>query len=146
MGNKIIVLKFLIAFFIVSSCGLNKTEKTKELHKELSYAKLDNNKDASLEILNQLRFLEQQLIRKQNNKPYVSTNAKNISILSRIPANIEGTGYLGNTFELSQKLIDKWNLWYKQYSKYIAYEIIDNQKHFIVNYPNGEKVILKFDD
>lgn len=143
-SNVFKLLKVFILTLSIFSCGVNKKEKSDKLYKETSYTKLEDNKDASMEVLNQINFIKNQLERKENGKPYEATSVVgNIVILSGISSEITGIGFLGNTYELNQKTVSKWDDWYKENKDNIFYETIDGIKHIVVNYSNGKKVILK---
>lgn len=140
--SNLTFISVIFIFLIVCSCGVNKNQEAKDNYQKVSYTKLENNDNASLEILNQINFISKQLEFKKGGKPHVSTNAENIIILSKIPAKVTALGYLGNSYELTSENLSKWKKWYVENSKHIYYEVIDGEKLIAIKYPNGEKIIL----
>ena len=141
-NNILTIIITILICFDLFSCGVNKNQKEKDNYQKVLYSKLENNDNASLEILNQINFISKQLESKEKGDPYVSTNVKNIITLSKITAKVTGLGYFGNSYELTKKNLSKWRRWYKENSKYIYYEIINGEKIIAITYPNGEKIIL----
>ncbi len=84
---------FLIALLFIS-CGSTK-KASQEEYKATFYAKLENNDNASLEILNQIYFLEKQLKRNDQGLPYSTHMAQNLVTLSGISTTVSAIGYLG---------------------------------------------------
>lgn len=148
MRNKILNtnnFKLLIGFYLIVifvSCGVNNNEKSLNKYNEVEYAELNNNSDASLEVLNQLNFISKQFERKNEGKFYSSYVVDNIITLSGIRAEIDGLGTLGNSYKLTEQTINKWKSWYINNAEHITFEMIDNKKHIVVNYPNGKKTKL----
>ena len=130
--NNLAVIITIFTSLTLCNCGVNRNQKIKDNYQKLLYSKLENNDNASLEILNQINFISNQLEFKEKGKPYVSANVENIIDLSKIPAKVTGLGYFGNSYELTRKNLSKWENWYKKDSKYIYYEVIDRKK-FIAN-------------
>jgi hypothetical protein len=139
--NLAIISTFLITL-ILCSCGANKNQEAKDDYQKVLYTELENNDNASLEILNQINFISKQLGFKEKGKHYVSTNAENIITLSKIPAKVTALGTLGKSYELTRENLSKWEKWYKENSKYIYYEVINGEKFIAIKYPNGEKIVL----
>lgn len=137
---KLLIGLYLIVIFV--SCGVNNNEKSLNNYNEVEYAELNNNSDASLEVLNQLNFISKQFERKNDGKFYSSYVVDNIITLSGIRAEIDGLGTLGNSYKLTEEIINKWKSWYINNAEHITFEMIDNKKHIVVNYPNGKKTKL----
>lgn len=128
---------FLIALLFIS-CGSTKKANQEE-YKATYYTKLENNDSASLEILNQIHFLEKQLKRKEQGLPYSTHTAQNLVTLSGISSTVIAIGYFGNQYKITQEVLNEWKKWYEENSKYISYRIIDNAKYINYQTPNGEK-------
>ncbi len=111
--NQLIGALLLVIFI---NCGANNNQE----YDEIKYEKLKNNNDISLEILNQLDFIEKQLERKKNGKSYTFTNAEVLSNLTGIKAEISGLGTLGNSYEVSEAVLDKWKNWFEK-NKHLLY-------------------------
>ena len=137
---KLLIGLYLIGIFV--SCGVNTNKKSLNNYNEVEYAELNNNSDASLEVLNQLNFISKQFERKNDGKFYSSYVVDNIITLSGIRAEIDGLGTLGNSYKLTEEIINKWKSWYINNAEHITFEMIDNKKHIVVNYPYGKKTKL----
>lgn len=137
---KLLIVFYLIVIFV--SCGINKDEKNRNNYNEVVYVELKNNNDASLEVLNKLNFIGKQLERKKDGKFYSSYVVDNIITLSGIRAEVDGLGTLGNSYKLTKETLEEWKSWYLNNAEYIVFEMIDNKKHIVVNYPNGYKATL----
>lgn len=147
MRNKILNnnYKLLSRFYLIMllvSCGITKNEENPNNYNEVAYVELNNNNDASLEVLNQLNFIGKQLERKKDGKFYSSYVVDNIITLSGISAEIDGLGTLGNSYKLTGETLNKWKSWYANNAEHITFEMIGNKKHIVVNYPNGKKTTL----
>ncbi|CAM1367684.1 hypothetical protein TPENAI_60268 [Tenacibaculum litopenaei] len=124
-----------------SNCYVRNVQNNEYL--ELVYKPLDNNINASAEVLNQINFLGRQLKRKLDGKNYVNYGVvENIVILSKIETKITALGTFGNSYEITEESLFKWKKWYANNSKYFFFLTKGNDKFLGIKYPNGEKIVL----
>ncbi|WP_299125903.1 hypothetical protein [uncultured Tenacibaculum sp.] len=124
-----------------SNCYVRNVQNNE--YSELVYKPLDNNINASAEVLNQINFIERQLKRKLDGRNYINYGVvENIIILSKIETKITALGTFGNSYEITKESLSKWKKWYKNNSKYFFFRNEGNDKFLGIKYPNGEKIVL----
>jgi hypothetical protein len=138
-------IRFIAVIMIIgmsfSNCYVRNVQNNE--YSELVYKPLDNNINASAEVLNQINFLGRQLKRKLDGKNYVNYGVvENIIILSKIETKITALGTFGNSYEITEESLFKWKKWYANNSKYFFFHTKGNDKFLGIKYPNGEKIVL----